>query len=108
MSNKQMLRAQNGSGSAAKVAAKRWARRQTLTQGAYDGPVRLLSLIVAIGVPLGCYGLAEAHVGRWWPLLVGILTPALVLGMKWLAEHVSTKRDRAAHPHPLRMSTSSD
>lgn len=108
MSTKQMRRAINGNGKAAKVAAKRWAHRQTLTRGAYDGPVRLLSLIVAIGVPLGCYGFAEAHMGGWWPLAVGISTPAAVLGIKWLAERSATKRERAAHPHPLRVTTSSD
>ena len=97
-----------GNGKDAKIATKRWAKRQTLTHRAYGGPVRLLSLIIAVGVPLACYAFAEAQMGGWWPLAVGVATPVAVLGIRWLSERASTKRERAAHPHPLQISTSSN
>lgn len=102
MSARSQARKMNGTGPAAKVAAKRWVRRQFLAQGVYDGPLRLLSLIVAVGVPLACYSVVTTNASTWWPLIIAAATPLLVLAASFtrakLAERNQPKPVRKEHP----------
>jgi hypothetical protein len=103
MSARAQARKMNGTGPAAKVAARRWVRRQFLAQGVYDGPLRLLALIVALGIPLACYSEVTTNAHTWWPLIVGASAPVLVLAIS-LLRHVLVKRNQPApvrKAHPL-------